>query len=399
MSLTDATIKNAKPQKKQSKLFDGGGLFLLVTPSGGKWWRLKYRYGGKEKLLALGVYPDVGLKEARKRRDEARELIAQGIDPSEQKKEAKAVAAAIEQAQAATFEVVAREWYAKKTAHLTLDYRKQIISRLENMIFPYIGNKPFASLEPADILIAARQAESRGAIETAHRLVRLSGQVCRYARLIGYCKYDVASGLSEALPTIQTKHLATITDPKEIGHLMRSIDEYQGDISISYALKILLYTFVRSGELRAAEWAEIDLDGAEWVVPAGRMKIRQPHVVPLARQVVELLAVMGEHSGHGKLVFPSPFSATRCISDMGLLNALRRMGYEKGVMTIHGFRGMASTLLNEQGYRPDVIEIQLAHAERNTVRKAYNHAKYLPERRRMMQEWADYLDGLREAKD
>ena len=399
MPLTDTGIKNAKPQKKQTKLFDSDGLFLLVAPKGGKWWRLKYRLGGKEKLLSLGVYPDVGLKEARKRRDEARELIAQGIDPSEQKKEAKAAAAAIEQAQAATFEVVAREWYAKKTTHLTLDYRKQIISRLENMIFPHIGNKPFASLEPSDILTPARHAESRGAIETAHRLVQLAGQVCRYARLVGYCKYDVASGLSEALPTIQTKHLAAITEPKDIGHLLRAIDEYQGDISISYAMKIQPYTFVRSGELRAAEWAEIDLDGAEWVVPAGRMKMRQPHVVPLARQVVELLSVVREHSGHGKLVFPSPFSATRCISDMGLLNALRRMGYEKGQMTIHGFRGMASTILNEQGYRSDVIEAQLAHCERNTVRKAYNHASYMNERREMMQEWADFLDGLRESKD
>jgi integrase len=197
------------------------------------------------------------------------------------------------------------------------------------------------------------------------------------------------------LPPVQQKHLAAIINPKEVGHLLMVIDAYQGDISIAYAMKILPYTFVRSGELRAAEWAEIDLDRAEWIIPAGRMKMRQPHVVPLARQVVELFTAMREHSGHGKLVFPSPFSATRCISDMGLLNALRRMGYEKGVMTIHGFRGMASTLLNEQGYRPDVIEVQLAHGERNAVRKAYNHAEYLPERRKMMSEWADYLDGLR----
>ena len=394
--LTDAAIRNAKPKKKTCKLFDGGGLFVLITATGSKLWRLKYRLGGKEKLLSLGVYPEVGLKEARRRRDEAREQIAQGIDPGEQKKEAKALAAAEAREQAATFEAVSREWYAKKTAHLTEDYRKQIISRLERMIFPHIGSKPFSSLEPADILIPARQAESRGAIETAHRLVRLAGQVCRYARLVGYCKYDVAAGLTEALPSVQTKHLAAITDPAQVGHLLRAIDEYQGDISIAYAMKILPYTFVRSGELRAAEWAEIDLEDAEWIVPAGRMKMRQPHVVPLAQQVVELFTAMREYSGGGRLVFPSPFSATRCISDMGLLNALRRMGYEKGVMTIHGFRGMASTLLNEQGYRPDVIEVQLAHAERNSVRKAYNHAEYLPERRKMMQEWADYLDGLRE---
>lgn len=395
MPLTDAKLRSIRPKTKPYKEYDEKGLFLLVTPAGGTWWRLKYRLQGKEKLLSLGVYPDVPLKEARRRRDEAREQIAQGVDPSAERKEAKAVAAAVEREQAATFEAVGREWYDKKTAHLTADYRRDILSRLENQLFPYIGGKPFSLLEPADLINAVNPALKRGAVETAHKLIRLAGQVCRYARLVGYCKYDVAAGLTEALPSVQTKHLAAITSPKEIGHLLRAIDAYQGDISISYAMKILPYTFVRSGELRAAEWAEIDLDRAEWVVPAGRMKMRQPHVVPLARQVVELLSIMREHSGHGKLVFPSPFSATRCISDMGLLNALRRMGYEKGVMTIHGFRGMASTLLNEQGYRPDVIEAQLAHGERNAVRKAYNHAEYLPERRKMMQEWADYLDTLK----
>lgn len=396
MPLTDTAIKNTKPAGKALKLFDGGGLFLHVAPNGGKWWRLKYRFGGKEKLISLGTYPSISLKDARQRREEAKEMLAKGVDPGEHKKEIKATALAEAKEQAATFEFVAREWFSKKTAHLTPDYRKQIISRLENMIFPHIGSKPFASLEPSDVLLPARQAENRGAIETAHRLVRLAGQVCRYARLVGYAKYDVSSGLTEALPPVQTEHLAAITNPLEIGHLLRAIDAYQGDISISYAMKILPYTFVRSGELRAAEWAEINLDTAEWVIPAGRMKMRQSHLVPLSRQVVSLLQVLREHSAGGKLVFPSPFSATRCISDMGLLNALRRMGYEKGVMTIHGFRGMASTLLNEQGYRADVIEVQLAHCERNAVRKAYNHASYLPERREMMQQWADYLDKLRE---
>ena len=395
MKLTDTLLRGLKVSGKVQKLADGGGLYLYVSPTGGKLWRMDYRFNGKRKTLSFGAYPAVSLKDARTRRDEAKEDLAASLDPGEQKKEAKAAAVAVAREQAATFEAVAREWYAKKTGHLTPDYQKQIISRLENMIFPHIGNKPFASLEPADILIPARQAESRGAIETAHRLVRLAGQVCRYARLVGYAKYDVAAGLTEALPPVQQKHLAAITAPKEIGHLLRAIDDYQGDISIACAMKILPYTFVRSGELRAAEWAEIDLDRAEWIVPAGRMKMRQPHVVPLARRVVELFTALREYSGAGKLVFPSPFSATRCISDMGLLNALRRMGYEKGVMTIHGFRGMASTLLNEQGYRPDVIEAQLAHGERNAVRKAYNHAEYMDERRHMMQEWADYLDTLR----
>jgi Integrase len=395
MPLTDVSIKNAKAIGKQAKLFDGEGLYLLVTPAGGRWWRLKYRFGGKEKLLSLGVYPEVGLKEARRRRDEARELVAQGIDPSEQKKEAKAAAVAIEREQSMTFEAVAREWYSKKTGHLTPDYQKQIISRLENMLFPHIGGIPIATMEPGDILGAVRPAEERGAIETAHRLIQLAGQVCRYARLVGYAKYDVAAGLSEALPPVQTKHLATITDPKDIGHLLRAIEAYEGDTSIVYALRILPYVFVRSVEIRGAEWAEIDLENALWIVPAGRMKMRKPHTVPLSRQVVELLTALQAHSGAGRLVFPSPFSATRCISDMGLLNALRRMGYEKGQMTIHGFRSMASTLLNEQGCRGDVIEAQLAHGERNAIRAAYNHASYTEERRAMMQGWADYLDGLR----
>lgn len=396
MSLTDIAIKKAKAEGTQLKLFDGGGLFLQVTTQGGKRWRLKYRFGDKEKLLALGVYPDVGLKEARKRRDEARELLARGIDPGKQKKLTKLAAKEEAREQCTTFEYVAREWYAKKTDHLTPGYQKQILSRLENMLFPHIGNKRFASLEPADILTAIRPAEERGAIETAHRLVQLAGQVCRYARLVGYAKYDVAAGLSEALPPVRQQHHATITDPEKIGELLRAIDDYQGDISISYALRILPYVFVRSVEIRGAKWAEIDFDKAEWTVPAGRMKMRKPHVVPLSRQVIKLLEALREYSGHGELVFPSPFSATRCISDMGLLNALRRMGYEKGTMTIHGFRGMASTLLNEQGYRPDVIEAQLAHGERNAVRKAYNHASYMEERHTMMQEWADFLDSLRE---
>jgi integrase len=356
---------------------------------------MDYRFAGKRKTLSFGAYPAVSLKDARYRRDEAKELLAKDIDPGAKKKQAKAAAIEETRAQATTFEYVAREWHGKKTAHLSEDYRKQILSRLENMLFPHIGSMPFAALEPADILRAVRPAEERGAIETAHKLVNLAGQVCRYARLVGYAKYDVAAGLTEALPSVQTKHMAAITDPQTIGHLLRAIDEYQGDVSITYAMRILPYVFVRSQEIRGAEWTEINFDAAEWIVPAGRMKMRQPHIVPLARQVVSLLVALREHSGHGKLVFPSPFSATRCISDMGLLNALRRMGFAKGEMTIHGFRGLASTLLNEQGYRADVIEAQLAHGEKNIVRKAYNHASYLPERRRMMNEWATYLDELR----
>ena len=396
MALSDTSIRSVKPCEKAQKLSDGGGLHLYISQTGGKLWRMAYRFNGKQKTLSFGAYPAVSLKDARYKRDEAKALLAKGIDPAEQKKQAKVAAMEEARAQTITFEYVAREWHDKKTAHLTEDYRKQILSRLEKMLFPHIGTMPFAALEPANILGAVRPAEERGAIETAHKLVNLAGQVCRYARLVGYAKYDVAAGLTEALPSVQTKHLAAIIEPEKVGHLLQAIDAYQGDASISYAMRILPYVFVRSSEIRGANWTEINFDAAEWIIPAGRMKMKKPHVVPLAKQVVSLFIALREYSGGGTLVFPSPFSATRCISDMGLLNALRRMGYIKGEMTIHGFRGMASTLLNEQGYRADVIEAQLAHGERNAVRKAYNHAEYLPERRKMMQEWADYLNELRE---
>jgi integrase len=397
MPLSDTAIRNAKPQGKPYKMYDAGGLFLIVTPAGGKWWRFKYRFGGKEKLLSLGVYPDVGLKDARRRRDDARELLAQDVDPSAQRQAAKSEAVAVEAAKGQTFEAVARDWYGKKRCAWTPGHQKKILLRLENQLFPYLGNVPLADLEAADFLAAIQKAEARGAIETAHRLAQLCGQVTRYARISGIVKHDAAAGLTEALAPVQTRHYAAITDPAAIGRLLRDIDAYQGEPTICHALRILPYVFVRSGELRAAAWEEIDLEAATWVIPAGRMKMRRPHTVPLAPQVVKLFRSMREFSGPAGLVFPSTFSATRCISDMGLLNALRRMGYGKEVMTIHGFRGMASTLLNEQGYRPDVIEAQLAHGEKNAVRAAYNHAEYLPERKAMMQEWADYLDNLRES--
>ena len=394
--ITDAAIRNAKPTAKPQKLFYEEGLFLLVTPTGNKWWRFRYRLEGKQKMLSLGVYPAVPLKEARNRRDEAKELLARGIDPSVKRKEAKAVVVAEAREQATTFEAVAREWYSKKTVALSLGHQKKVLSRLENQLFPYIGGIPIAKLEPADILHAVRHAEERGLIETAHRLAQLAGQVCRYARLVGYAKFDVAAGLVEALPPYSRNHYAAITDPVEIGNLLRAIDAYPGDISMIYALRILPYVFVRSGEIRKAEWAEFDLGAAEWIIPAERMKMKRPHIVPLARQVVKLLGELGRFTRDGSYVFPSTFSRSRCISDVGLLNALRRMGYTKEQMCVHGFRSMASTLLNEQGYRPDVIEAQLAHGEKNAIRGAYNRAEYMPERRRMMAEWADYLDQLRQ---
>lgn len=395
MKLTDTKLRALKPSGKVQKLSDGGGLYIHVSPAGGKLWRLFYRFDGKQKTLALGKYPEVSLADARRMRDEARALIAQGVDPSTYKRQAKAAAAAEAADMANTFEAVARDWFSKKRTAWTEGHQKKILSRLENQLFPYIGGRPISGLETADYMAAVQKAEERGAIETAHRLAQLCGQVTRFARIAGIVKHDAAAGLVEALAHVQTTHYAAITSPTELGYLLRAIDAYQGEPAIYHALRILPYIFVRSGELRGMQWEEVNLDAGEWVIPAGRMKMRRPHVVPLARQVVKLLRSMRDHSGACALVFPSATSSTRCISDMGLLNALRRMGYGKEQMTVHGFRTTASTLLNEQGYNRDWIEAQLAHAEKNAIRDAYNRAEYLPERRKMMQEWADYLDGLR----
>ncbi|MBQ9407701.1 MAG: integrase arm-type DNA-binding domain-containing protein [Desulfovibrio sp.] len=393
--LTDTAIKTAKPKEKSYKLTDGEGLYVEVAPGGGKYWRIKYRYGGKEKRLSLGVYPAVSLMEARGRAAEVKATLRRGLDPSEERKTAKAEARAAEVAKGQTFEAVAREWYQKKRTSWTEKHGKQIMQRLEANIFPDLGGRPIQALGAADFLATLRKVEGRGCIEMAHRLAQICGQVTRYARLCGIVPADAASGLAEALMPAQAKSRATIVDPKQIGVLLRAIDDYPGEPVTRYALKIMPYVFVRSLELRGAAWAEIDLEGALWVIPAERMKKRRAHVVPLAKQVVTLLTKWRGIVGHGEFVFPSTFSATRFITDMALLNALRRMGYGKEEMCVHGFRGMASTLLNEKGYRPDIIELQLAHAERNAVRAAYNHAEYLDERRTMMQEWADYLDKLR----
>nr|WP_294511363.1 integrase arm-type DNA-binding domain-containing protein [uncultured Bilophila sp.] len=395
MKLTDTKLKALKPTGKVQKFSDGGGLYIHVSPAGGKLWRLFYRFDGKQKTLALGKYPDISLADARKLRDEARVLLAQGIDPSAHKKEAKVAAAAEATDLANTFEAVARDWFSKKRTAWTEGHQKKILSRLENQLFPYIGGRSISSLETADYMAAVQKAEARGAIETAHRLAQLCGQVTRFARIAGIVKHDAAAGLVEALAHVQTAHYAAITSPIELGYLLRAIDAYQGEPSICHALRVLPYVFVRSGELRGMTWEEVNLDAGEWVIPAGRMKMRRPHVVPLARQVVRLLQSMRDYSGTSVFVFPGTLSASRCISDMGLLNALRRMGYGKEQMTVHGFRTTASTLLNEQGYNRDWIEAQLAHAERNAIRDAYNRAEYLPERRKMMQEWADFLDNLK----
>jgi len=389
--LTDVLVRNVKPAAKIVRLFDGGGLYLEVAPSGGKWWRLKYRHSGKEKRISLGVYPDISLKDARERRDEARKLIANGIDPSEARKAEKVQVVA----DAETFEFVAREWHKKFLPSWTPSTAETIITRLEQNIFPWIGSKPARVVTAPELLAALRRIESRGAVESAKRVRQYCGQVFRYAIATGRAERDPAADLKGALAPVKAKHFAAITDSKAVAGLLRAIEEYRGAFVTLCALKLAPLTFVRPGELRHAEWSEFDLDAAEWRIPGPKMKMRDMHIVPLSRQAVEVLKDLHPLTGSGKYVFPSERTASRPMSENTVNAALRRMGFARDEMTGHGFRSMASTLLNEKGWPPDVIERQLAHAERNKVRAAYNRAEYLAERRRMMQDWADYLDALK----
>lgn len=393
MKLSDTSIRNAKPGAKPVRLFDGGGLYLEIAPSGGKLWRLKYRIAGKEKRLAVGVYPDVGLKLARLRRDEARELIAQGIDPSAAKQAAKASQAAAE-----GFETVAREWFETQRGEWVASHADKIIRRLERDVFPWIGKRPISELAAPEILAALRRIETRGAVETAHRALTNVGQVFKYAIATGRATMNPARDLSPALRPVTQTHHASITEPTKIGGLLRAIDGYVGTPVVRAALQLAPLVFVRPGELRQAEWSEFDLDASEWRIPAARMKAREMHIVPLAPQAVAILREIHALTGDGRFVFPSARSPRRPMSNVAVLAALRRMGFASDEMTGHGFRSMASTLLNEQGWHRDAIERQLAHGERNKVRAAYNYAQHLPERRKMMRAWADYLEGLKAGK-
>ena len=393
MPLTDIAVKSANPKESQYKLFDGGGLFLLIAPSGGKWWRLKYRFGGREKLLSLGTYPLVSLKDARERRDEAKKLLANSVDPGLHRQ---AVKTSTLSEHANTFEIVAREWFAKHAPALVESPSKKILSRLEKQLFPFIGACPIREIEAPHLLAAVAHAEKRGAVETAHRLVQLCGQVFRYAIITGRAKHDISADLRGALQAVTVQHRAAITEPQKIGALLRAIDGYQGYFPLTCALRLAPLLFLRPGELRQGEWAEISFDAAELRVPPTKMKMRQMHIVPLCSQALSILEELRPITGQRRYLFPSIRAASRPITDEALLAPLPRKGFTKEEMSVHGFRGMASTILNEKGYNRDWIERQLAHGERNGVHAAYNYAEYLPERRRMMQEYADYLSELKE---
>lgn len=393
MPLSDAAVRNTKPGEKAQKLADGGGLFLLVTTSGSKLWRLKYRFDGKEKLLSFGAYPDTGLKEAREKRDAARKLLAAGVDPGENRKAVKA-SRALEETN--SFEVIAREWFAKQDAVWAVSHSSKVIRRLEADVFPWIGKRPMDSLTAPDLLAVLRKVEERGAVDTAHRILQNFGQVFRYAVATGRATSNPAPNLRGALKAIKQSHFAAITDPKDIGGLLRAIDAYEGAYATKAALRLAPLVFVRPGELRAAEWSEFDLDKAEWNIPAARMKLRIAHLVPLSRQALEILQDLHKVTGKGRFLFPSSRTDDRPMSNNAILAALRRMGYEQGEMTGHGFRAMARTILDEVlQVRPDYIEHQLAHAVRDPNGRAYNRTAHKAERQKMMQLWADYLDKLK----
>ena len=393
MPLSDAAIRKVKPGKKSQRLFDGGGLYLEVSPAGGKWWRLKYRYGGKEKRLSLGTYPDTGLADARSKRDAARRLLAGGTDPGEHRKAEKAAG---EDRAANSLEVVAREWHAKQVAKWVKDHADRTMLRLENDIFPWLGKRPVAEVTAKDLLGAVNRIADRGAVESAHRTLQTCGQVFRYAIATGRADRNPAADLRGALPPVKQTHLAAITDPDKVGGLLRAMDTYSGSFVTKCALRLAPLVFVRPGELRNAEWTEIDLGRAEWNIPAAKMKMREPHLVPLSTQAVAILSELHALTGRGQYVFPSARSPKRPMSNNAVLSALRRMGFGKEEMSGHGFRAMARTILDETlHFRPDYIEHQLAHAVKDPNGRAYNRTAHLPERRKMMQGWADYLDALR----
>ena len=395
MALSDTTIRNAKPGVKAIKLFDGGGLYLEVSPAGGKWWRLKYRFGGKEKRLSLGVYPDVSLKNARERRDASRKLLASDVDPSQNRKALKSARADLA---ANSFEVVAREWFAMYSTNWAASHSARIIGRFERDIFPWIGMRPVTELAASELLAVARRIEKRGALETAHRALGNCAQVFRYAVATGRALRDPCGDLRGALPPAKEEHFAATTEPKRVAEILRAMDSYQGTLTVCSALNLAPMVFVRPGELRKAEWADIDMAAQEWRFTV--TKTKTPHIVPLARQAVAILRELHALTGSGRYVFPGARSSARPMSDNAILAAMRRMGIEKSEMTGHGFRAVARTILDEVlGVRPELIEHQLAHAVRDPNGRAYNRTSHLPERRKMMQQWADYLDHLKSGQD
>lgn len=389
MSLTDKQIKALKPEEKTKRYFDGDGLYLEVAPSGGKWWRLKYRVNGVEKRISLGTYPEVSLLEARDKTHEHRKTLRAGQDPSVERRRSQALAQRL-------FIEMGKEWFEKEKASWKPHHAVATESRLKGHIYPRIGSTPIEALEPPDILALCRTVMKSSSTYMAHVVLSLCSRIFRYGIVCGYIKSDPCRDLSNALPSHKHKPMAALIEPKEITRLMRAIDGYDGDTRTLCALKLLPMLMCRTGELRFAEWDEFDFEDKLWRIPGSRMKMGRDHLVPLPKQAIAVLEELKEVTGHTKYLLPGRRSDSRVMSENTVNAALRYMGFSREEMTGHGFRSLASTRLNEMGFRADIIEKQLAHEESNTVRKAYNRAEYLDERRDMLQRWADYLDGLRE---
>ncbi len=394
--LTEAKVRNAKPRAKEYKLSDGGGLHLLVLPAGGKYWRMKYRFDGKDMTpLSFGVYPEVSLTEARDMREMVKKKLRDGVDPREEQKALKA--AKVAEAENC-FEVVAREWYARWSPAWSSSHAVTVIGRLTLDVFPRIGARPIAEVTAPEVLKMLRAIEFRGALETAHRVRTICGQVFRYAVSTGRAERDPTADLRDALRPYKKGHLPAITDPPALVPLLRAIDTYKGTHVVKCALMLIPLLLVRPGMLREAEWDEIDLDGATWSIPAGKMKTEAPHIVPLPVQAVAILQDLNELTGRGRYVFPSHGQPDKPMSEGAVPAALDKLGY-KGKQTAHGFRATARTILDEVlQQRPEYIEHQLAHAVRDPLGRAYNRTSHLVERRKMMQRWADYLDDLRSSR-
>jgi len=389
MALTDTEIRRSKPTERPYKLSDGGGLHLLITPVGGRLWRWKYRYDGAEKLMALGRYPEVALADARERRDAARKSLANGIDPmAERKAEKTAVLVATEH----TFQKIAEQWLERWRGNNSARHSATTQNRLKVNVYPVLGERPIAEVEPMELVQLAKGIEGRGASDMAKRILQIVGMVFRYAVAHGFSKRNPSAEIrpSDILKPTRKTNMARI-DAKELPALLRAIEVYEGRQLTRLAIKLMALTFVRTSELIGARWEEFDIDARRWSIPATRMKMKTPHIVPLSLQAIEVLELLRTLSGNSELIFPGEQDSKKSMSNMTILKALERMGY-KGRMTGHGFRGLASTVLHEQGYNHDHIELQLAHAPRNAVSAAYNHALYLEPRAKMMQDWADFLE-------
>lgn len=389
MPLTDIVAKNAKSTEKKYKLSDEKGLFLLIHPNGSKYWQMKFRFSGKEKLLSFGTYPETSLKEARDKRDKARKQIQEGLNPSQEKKLEKLQRHISSEN---SFQSIATEWHSKQLERWTPRHANYLLKRLEADMFTELGSRPISEIKTPELLHALQKIEKRGAIDIAHRALQTCGQIFRFAIATGRANRDLSADLKGALTSKKKTNYSRLEE-NEIPEFLAKLENYDGELQTKLALKFLILTFVRTKELRGARWDEINFDTKEWHIPAERMKMRQKHIVPLSKQSLALIKEIQKINGNREFLFPSHINPNKTISENTVLYAIYRMGYHSRT-TAHGFRGTASTILNEKGFNKDHIERQLAHGERDTVRASYNHANYLPQRKKMMQWWADYLDNL-----